>query len=57
MASAPVPAPASPRSADDASAPLGWKAFSDRNFPGRPRHDYEAVAAYAAYRNAWAPGT
>ena len=57
MASAPVPAPAPPRAADDPSMPLGWKAFCDRNFPGRPRHDYEAVSAYAAYRNDWAPGT
>jgi hypothetical protein len=48
MASAPALAP--PHAADDASAPLGWQAFCERHFPGRPRHDYEAITAYAAYR-------
>ena len=57
MASEPAPAPVPPPAADDASVPLGWQAFCDLHFPGRPRHDYEAIAAYAAYRNGWAPGT
>jgi hypothetical protein len=29
---------------------LNWDAFSARYFPGRPRHDLDAVAAYGAYR-------
>jgi hypothetical protein len=53
MASA--PAPATPPAADDASVPLEWKAFCERYFPGRPRHDREAITAYAAYRNGWTP--
>ena len=53
MASAPAPGTAPV--ANDASAPLGWKAFSDRRFPGRPRHDREAITAYAAYRTDWVP--
>jgi hypothetical protein len=28
---------------------LDWAAFSDRYFPGRRRHDSEALSAYAAY--------
>jgi len=54
MASAPASAPAPPPAADDASVPLDWKAFCERRFPGRPRHDYEAITAYAAYRANWA---
>jgi hypothetical protein len=52
MASA--PAPATSRAADDASAPLEWQAFTERYFPDRPRHDREAITAYAAYRRDWA---
>ena len=29
---------------------LDWDAFSARYFPGRRRHDLNAVAAYGAYR-------
>jgi hypothetical protein len=29
---------------------LEWDAFSARYFPGRRRHDLDAVAAYGAYR-------
>jgi hypothetical protein len=29
---------------------LEWAAFSDTFFPGRHRHDFEAVKAYEAYR-------
>lgn len=54
MASEPAPAPRP--AADDASVPFEWTAFCERYFPGRPRHDREAITAYAAYRNDWAPG-
>jgi hypothetical protein len=30
---------------------LDWLAFSVRLFPGRPRHDFEALKAYEAYKN------
>jgi hypothetical protein len=30
---------------------LNWTTFSARFFPGRRRHDFEAVKAYEAYRN------
>lgn len=30
---------------------LGWAAFAARFFPDRRRHDFEALAAYEAYRN------
>ena len=29
---------------------LDWDAFSARYFPGRRRHDLDAVAAYGAYK-------
>ena len=29
---------------------LDWNAFSAQYFPGRGRHDLDAVAAYGAYR-------
>jgi len=29
---------------------LDWDAFSARYFPGRGRHDLQAIAAYGAYR-------
>ena len=35
--------------------PLEWAAFCERYFPARPRHDREAITAYAAYRNDWTP--
>lgn len=36
----------------DAPAGLEWYAFSSRYFPGRRRHDLEALKAYEAYRSA-----
>ena len=30
---------------------LDWDAFSARYFPGRRRHDLDAVAAYGAYKH------
>ena len=45
-----APAPATPPAADATTVPLEWAAFCVRYFPGRPRHDYEAITAYAAYR-------
>ena len=35
----------------DAPAGLNWYAFSGRYFPGRRRHDLEALTAYEAYRS------
>jgi hypothetical protein len=32
---------------------LEWDAFSARYFPGRSRHDLDAVAAYGAYRRGY----
>jgi hypothetical protein len=34
---------------------LDWAAFSARCFPGRQRHDFEAVKAYEAYGNRGRP--
>lgn len=36
----------------DAPAGLEWYAFFSRYFPGRRRHDLEALKAYEAYRSA-----
>jgi hypothetical protein len=36
----------------DAPAGLEWYAFASRYFPGRRRHDLEALKAYEAYRSA-----
>jgi hypothetical protein len=36
---------------------LEWSAFLARFFPNRRRHDFEALAAYKAYRSALEPGT
>ena len=36
----------------DAPAGLEWYAFSSRCFPGRRRHDLEAIKAYEAYLSA-----
>ena len=40
---------------------LDWEVFSETYFPGRHRHDFEAVKAYEAYRATGAvpgaPGT
>jgi hypothetical protein len=50
-----APAPATTPAADATTVPLGWAAFSERYFPGRPRHDHEAITAYAAYRTNGVP--
>ena len=34
------------------SAGLDWQSFSAAHFPGRRRHDLEALTAYSAYRRA-----
>ncbi len=36
----------------DAPAGLEWYAFSGRYYPGRRRHDLEALKTYEAYRSA-----
>lgn len=38
-----------------AAAGLSWSEFLGRFFPGRRRHDLEALEAYAAYRSESAP--
>jgi hypothetical protein len=43
--------PATPTWVLRADAGLEWTAFLARFFPGRGRHDIEALAAYGAYRN------
>ena len=40
---------APPLRAAEAAEALDWEAFSNRYFPGRRRHDMEAVTAYARY--------
>ena len=40
-----------------APAGLDWQAFSAAYFPGRRRHDLEALTAYGAYRRSGAVGT
>ena len=37
-------------STTDAPGGLEWQSFSARRFPGRRRHDLEALTAYGAYR-------
>jgi hypothetical protein len=37
-------------SVEAAPAGLDWYAFSARYFPGRRRHDLEALRAYGAYK-------
>lgn len=37
-------------SSTEVPAGLDWQAFSDAYFPGRRRHDLEAITAYGAYR-------
>jgi hypothetical protein len=44
-----VPTPPYFRAAD-ADEVLDWEGFSKRYFPGRRRHDMEAVTAYAKYK-------
>ena len=40
-----------------APAGLDWQDFSATYFPGRRRHDLEALTAYGAYRRSRAVGT
>jgi hypothetical protein len=40
---------APPLRAEEAAEALEWEAFSNRYFPGRRRHDMEALTAYATY--------
>jgi hypothetical protein len=40
---------APPLRAAEAAEALDWEAFSNRYFPGRRRHDIEALSAYATY--------
>ena len=40
---------APPLRAEEAQDALDWEAFSNRYFPGRRRHDMEALTAYATY--------
>jgi len=40
---------ASPLRAEEAAEALDWEAFSNRYFPGRRRHNMEALTAYATY--------
>jgi hypothetical protein len=42
---------------EDGGDRLEWSAFLARCFPNRRRHDFEALAAYEAYRNTLEPGT
>ena len=35
---------------ENAPAGLDWQAFSATYFPGRHRHDLEAITSYGAYR-------
>ena len=39
-----------PLRAAEAAEALDWEAFSNRYFPGRRRHDMEALTAYATYK-------
>jgi hypothetical protein len=41
---------APPLRAAEAAEGLDWEAFSNRYFPGRRRHDMEALTAYATYK-------
>jgi hypothetical protein len=41
---------APPLRAAEAAEALEWEAFSNRYFPGRRRHDMEALTAYATYK-------
>lgn len=36
---------------EEPAAGLDWYAFSSRYFPGRRRHDLEALKSYEAYRS------
>jgi hypothetical protein len=54
-AGSPAPlVPSTPRARDDTAVQrvLDWQAFSSLHFPGRRRHDFEALTAYGTYRSA-----
>ena len=38
--------------APDRTPPLAWSSFALRFYPGRSRHDFEALASYVAYGRA-----
>jgi len=40
---------ARPAGVDKAPAGLSWKAFGERYFPERRRHDFELLTAFAKY--------
>jgi hypothetical protein len=40
-------------SSADAPDGLDWQTFSAAHFPGRRRHDLEAITAYGAYRRSY----
>jgi hypothetical protein len=40
---------AAPLRAEEAAEALEWETFSNRYFPGRRRHNIEALTAYVAY--------
>jgi hypothetical protein len=42
--------PTAPLRAAEAAEALDWEAFSNRYFPGRRRHNLEALTAYATYK-------
>ncbi len=48
--------PAAPTGADGPGG-LDWLAFSAAHFPGRRRHDLEALTAYSAYKRSRDAGT
>jgi hypothetical protein len=43
------PAAARAAGVDEAPAGLSWTAFGERYFPGRRRHDFEVLTAFAKY--------
>jgi len=46
---APAPSAAQAKGVDQAPAGLSWTAFGERYFPGRRRHDFEVLTAFAKY--------
>jgi hypothetical protein len=48
-----------PAAASSAQVPdgLDWRSFAAASFPGRRRHDLEALTAYSAYRRSRAADT
>ena len=42
--------PTAPPLRAEAAEALDWQAFSNRYFPGRRRHDMDALTAYATYK-------